>query len=190
MDNELKIVSYLGKHLFESFTLHQLSILLSMPYASFYRTIPKLESLVTLKEVGRAKTVTLNLENPLLKSYLAIAEDQEAKEYLKKVPIIQKIAAEMQSKEVVLLFGSYAKYEQTEKSDIDLLVINKKGSRSLSFSKYELLYKKKINPIFLAEVEFKMMLREAGENVGKQALKSHIVLNGPQGFWELVLDGL
>ncbi len=61
------------------------------------------------------------------------------------------------------------------------------GKKPISFSKYEIIFKKKINPIFITEAEFKKMLRDKDENVGKEALKNHIILNNPQKFWEMVL---
>ena len=84
-----------------------------------------------------------------------------------------------------MLFGSYAKGHPRDDSDIDLLVINKIGDRSINFSKYELLFKKKINPIFITKSEFVKMLKDSEENVGKQALKDHIILNNPESFWRL-----
>ena len=90
----------------------------------------------------------------------------------------------------MVLFGSYAKNTQVKTSDIDLLVINKDGKRSISFSKYELLFKKKINPIFITKQEFKLMLKDKEENVGRQALKNHITLNNSEKFWGVVLDSI
>ena len=60
----------------------------------------------------------------------------------------------------------------------------------MSFSKYELFYKKRINPIFVRKKEFKEMLKDKEENVGKQALKNHIILNNPEEFWKCILNGI
>ena len=189
MDNKLKIVNYLGKHIGQAFTMNQLSKAIKVPYATFYRTIQGMKDLVKMQAVGKAKTVTINTDNPAIKSYLAISSEEEKDEFLKKQPVLSKIAAELDTKDAVLLFGSYAKGTQREASDIDLLVINKKGEKSVSFTKYEILFKKKINPLFVTESEFKKMLNESEENVGKQALKEHIILNNPERFWEGVLNG-
>ena len=165
MDNNLRIINYLGKHIGKSFTMHELSKLISIP-------------------------ISLNIINPIVKSYLAISSDEERKEYTKEHLIIRKIAAELNTNDIVILFGSYAKGSETERSDIDVLVINKDGKKSLSFSRYEVLFKKKINPIFITSSEFKKMLQDKEENIGKQALKSHVILNNPERFWGLVLDGV
>ena len=153
MDNGLKIINYLGKNIKKSFTMHKLSKVLNIPYASFYRTIQRLTDILNIEIVGRAKTLRLNVHNPIVKAYLIISSDEDKKEFLPRHPILRKISSELNTKEVVVLFGSYAKGKESEKSDIDLLIINKEGKRSLSFSKYELLFKKKINPLFITQMK-------------------------------------
>ncbi len=190
MDNKLRILNYLGKHMGERFTMHKLSNLIGIPYASFYRTIQHMNDVLGVEVVGKSKVISLNTKNPLVKAHLAISSDEERKEFLRKQPIIYKIATELNTKDVVVLFGSYAKGKETEKSDIDFLIVNKDGTRSVSFSKYELLFKRKINPIFVTHKEFRKMLQDNEENVGKQALKNHVILNNPELFWMLALNGI
>ncbi|MEW5897369.1 MAG: nucleotidyltransferase domain-containing protein [Nanoarchaeota archaeon] len=190
MDNKHKIINYLGKHLSGYFTMHELSKLVNIPYASFYRTVQRMNDVLNVEVVGKSKTVNLKIKNPVVKAHLTVSSDEEKKEFIKKQPIIKKIFMELNTNDVVVLFGSYAKGNETEKSDIDLLIINQDGKKSLSFSKYEILFKKKINPIFVTAKEFKKMLQDEEENVGKQVLKSHIILNNPEYFWEVVLNGI
>ena len=196
MDNKLKIVNYLGKNVGQCFTMHGLSKLINIPYASFYRTVQNMGDILEVLVVGKSKTICLKTTNPVVKAHLTFSSDEKKKEFLQKQPIIKKIAAELSINDklsindIVVLFGSYAKGKETEKSDIDLLIINKDGKKSLSFSKYEVLFKKKINPIFVTVKEFKQMLQDKEENVGKQVLKTHIILNNPESFWRLVFNGI
>ncbi|MBU0930142.1 MAG: nucleotidyltransferase domain-containing protein [Nanoarchaeota archaeon] len=189
MDNKLKIINYLGKNLNQSFSMHELSKLIKIPYATFYRTIQEMKDLIRMQNIGKSKIISLNTENPAVKSYLIISSDEEKKDFLKKHSIINKIASELQTKDTVILFGSYAKENEKESSDIDMLIISKDGKKTISFSKYEILFKKKINPIFITKSEFRQMLKEKEENVGKQALKKHIILQNPENFWGCVLNG-
>jgi len=189
MDNKLRIINHLGKHPGRFFTMRELSKAVSVPYATFYRTLQGMAELVHINTVGKSKTVCLKMENPALKSYLVISSEEEKKEFLARQPVISKIAAELETDDVVVLFGSYAKGSERKDSDIDLMIINKNGERSLSFSRYELLFKKKISPIFVTKTEFRKMLKEKEENVGKQALENNIILNNPERFWESVLHG-
>ena len=190
MDNKLKIINYLGKNIENSFTMHELSVLLKIPYASFYRTIQAMNDVLITKTVGKSKTLTLNTKNTVIKAQLIVSSDEEKKEFLQKQPILKKVYDELNTKDIVLLFGSYAKKKETEKSDIDILIVNKDGNKSMSFSKYEIIFKKKINSIFIKKKEFKQMLKDKEENVGKQVLKYHIILNNPEEFWRIVLDGI
>jgi predicted nucleotidyltransferase len=189
MDNKLKILKFLGKNIGKEFTMLELSKETKISYATFYRTIHAMKDLVNMKVVGKSKILSLNTNNAITKSYLTISSDEEKNEFLKKHSIISKIYSEFETKDIIILFGSYAKGTQRENSDIDLLIINKKGDKSMSFSKYEIVFKKKINPIFVTNEEFKEMLEEKSENVGKQALKAHIILNNPESFWGNVLNG-
>ena len=188
MDNNLKIINYLGKNIGSQFTMNELSRTLSIPYATFHRTVQKIQELVVIQTIGHSKTISLNINKPSLKSYLSVASAEEKSMFLKNQPIIKQVCLEINNSNIVLLFGSYAKQKQREHSDIDLLIINKDGKRSISFSKQELLFSKKINPIFVTEKEFRLMLNEKEENVGKQAVNNHIILNNPELFWDLVLN--
>ena len=41
MDNNHKLLNFLGKNLHQTYTMHQLSLLLNIPYATFYRIVQK-----------------------------------------------------------------------------------------------------------------------------------------------------
>lgn len=190
MDNKLKIINHLAKNHSREFTMHELSSILKIPYATFHRTVAQIEDLLIIKSIGKSKVLSLNKSNGILKSYLAISSEEKKKEFLENSPIIRKISQETASDSIFLLFGSYAKGQQTKDSDIDLMIINKDGKKEASFSKYELLFRKRINPMFFTKNEFKAMLKDKEQNVAKQALENHIVLANPEMFWEAVLDGI
>jgi len=181
MDNKLSIINYLGKHSEESFTMHQLSSILKIPYASFHRHVKQLSFLLITKSIGKAKIISL-ANNPIIPSYLAVSSFEEKNDYLKHNKLISLLSKEIITDSIVLLFGSYANNNFSDKSDIDLLII---GEKIRPFSSFELLHKKKVNPVCIKQSEFKEMLRKPDENVGKQAKKNHIVLNNPSSFWGL-----
>lgn len=187
MDNKLEVINFLGKNIGKSFTMHQLSKLLDIPYATFYRTINKMNSMLVIVPVGKSKTVQLNVQNTLTKNYLIISSQEERDAFLKKQPILKKIVDELpEGNYTVLLFGSYTKGTQTQKSDIDFIVINKTGEKIPSFSRYETLFKLTINPLYFTPKEATLMLKDKEENVMKQALKNHIIMYNPELFWDLV----
>ena len=186
----MKIINYLGKHIQETFSMHSLSTTLMIPYATFHRVITRIGDLIEYRTIGHTKEIKINRRSQTAEAYLIISSEEEKKELLKKKPKIKIIHGDMKTKDIVLLFGSYAKGKEHKGSDIDLMIINKKGERSISFAKNELVLETEINPIFISEKEFIVMLKDDDENVGKQALKDHVVLNNPKRFWELVKNGI
>ena len=186
MNNVLKIILYLAKKN-EEFTLLELSKLINTPYTSLYRTIKDMNDIIEINVKGKSKLVKIKW-NEITKAYLIIASFEEKKEFIKKHQIIKRI--EEKSKDITLIFGSYAKGMERKNSDIDIIVINKKGEKNIQFSDLELIYDIKINPLFFSEKEFLLMLKDKEENVGKQALKNHILLLGFSDFWRLVKNGV
>jgi len=189
MDNKDKILLYLAKHPSNKATMRDISLKTKIPYATFYRTLQQMQNLIEREQLGHSTLLTLHKKR-ILPSYLSVASYEEMEDYLKKQPLISKITSELASDDIVLLFGSYASGNQRKGSDIDLLVINRSGKKTMSFSKYELLFNIKINPIFISFREIREMLKDKDENVGRQALQNHILLNNPYLFWELVLHGI
>ncbi|MFW6272238.1 MAG: nucleotidyltransferase domain-containing protein [bacterium] len=186
MDNKYKVVLFLAKKN-ESYTLHELSKQVKIPYTTLLRVVEELTDVTTIIVKGKAKLIQIKW-NDITTSMLVVASFEEKKEFLKKHPLIKKISEQVQ--DVALVFGSYAKGTQTKNSDIDLITINAKGEKSVSFSNLEILYDIKINPMFFTKKEFKLMLQDKEENVVKQALKNHVLINGFKEFWEDVKNAI
>ena len=70
MDNKHKIVNHLGKHPDKKYTMHELSNILHIPYASFYRAVQQMNDLLDIEVVGKSKIVNLKLSNPIIKAHL------------------------------------------------------------------------------------------------------------------------
>jgi len=186
MDNKQKIILYLAKK-GETFTLLDLSKSTNIPYASLHRTVAKMQDTTEIETKGKSKLIKIKW-NEITKAYLTIASYEEKQEFIKKYHIIKRI--EEKSKNITLIFGSYAKETQDKTSDVDVMIINKTGEKTVSFSDLVMLYDIKINPMFFTEKEFIDVLKDKEENVGKQAVKNHVLLSGYSDFWRLVENGI
>jgi len=186
MDNKQKIILYLAKK-GETFTLLDLSKSTNIPYASLHRTVAKMQDTTEIETKGKSKLIKIKW-NEITKAYLTIASYEEKQEFIKKYHIIKRI--EEKSKNITLIFGSYAKETQNKTSDVDVMIINKTGEKTVSFSDLVMLYDIKINPMFFTEKEFIDVLKDKEENVGKQAVKNHVLLSGYSDFWRLVENGI
>jgi predicted nucleotidyltransferase len=190
MDNKQKILLYLAKNNHKKHSILAVSKILDIPYTTTLRSIKQLSNLLNTETIGQTTVVSLNKENDLIIAHLAIASEEEKKEYLQTNNLIQLLSNDITTKDIVLLFGSYAKKTQTKKSDIDMLIINKHGEKTIHFHNQELLFDTSIHPMYFSEKEFVGMIKDKEENVGKQALQHNILLNNSLRFWELILRAL
>ncbi|MBW2994861.1 helix-turn-helix domain-containing protein, partial [Candidatus Woesearchaeota archaeon] len=95
MDNLLKLLWVLGKHIPDSLTVRQLAKDAKVPYATAYRTIEKNKKLFIIIQKGNAKLCHLNLEDPITKNYLILAERQQAEDFLKNNPKLNILKKEL-----------------------------------------------------------------------------------------------
>ncbi|MBU1199798.1 MAG: nucleotidyltransferase domain-containing protein [Nanoarchaeota archaeon] len=187
MDNLLKLIQTLGKNLNNQIPIRQLSKESKVPYTTTHRLINNNKEIFIIDQKGNIKLVSLNLRDNITKNYLILAERKETEQYLNKNPEFQVLKKEIPSGNYsLILFGSRAEGKQREKSDIDLCIINKDGKKNINFSKFELLFKLEINPIYLKHKEFKLMLKEEEQNLAKEIIKKHIILYGEEYFWNLI----
>lgn len=188
MNNKQKILLFIAKNIDKKHSVLEISKILKIPYTTTLRSVKELKDQLKTENIGQTTAVNLNKENELNIAHLAIASFEEKKEYIQSNNLIKLLSRELLVNDIVVLFGSYAKKTQTEKSDIDLIIINKKGEKTINFHNQELIFNKKINPMYFTEEEFIEMIRDKEENVGKQALKNNIILNNSLKFWELIIN--
>jgi len=187
MDNLLKLVQTLGKNINNEIPIRQLSKESKVPYTTAHRVVKNNKNLFNITQKGNIKLVSLNLKDNITKNYLILAERKETESFTKKQPQFKVMKDELPTGDFsLILFGSRAEGGGREKSDIDLSIINKDGKKNINFSKFELLFKVEINPIYLSNKEFKQMLKEEEQNLAKEIIKKHIILYGEEYFWNLI----
>ena len=180
------LYNHLAKHATSEFTMLYLSRLLDIPYSSLRRAVGKLGDKVVHERKGHANCVRIYTQHSDIIPYAAVASIEARDVFLKKYPLFKKVSKVCTKKDIMLLFGSYADGTQQPNSDIDLLIINKNGKRTIDFRSIEVLFDVSVHPLFISTLEMKKMLQDDHENVGKQALKKHILLTNPIAFWEIV----
>lgn len=187
MVNLLKVILILGKNLGDEMPARQLSKEAKVPYTTTLRLINKNKNLFRINQKGNIKLTSLNLDDNIIKNYLALAERQETDEFVKKEHIFRMMRDELPKGEYsLILFGSRANGTHREKSDVDICIINKKGEKNIRFSKYEILHNIEFNPMYFTDLEFKEMIKDKEHNVGKEIARKHIILYGEEYFWNLI----
>jgi len=156
--NKLKVLRLFLENQNSYFHLREIARLTYISPGGMFKILKKLED---EKLVIREKTKVMdnfiaNVEN---KEYIAIKKAFNIYSIMGSGLI--EFLVEAYSPKAIVLFGSYAKGEDTEKSDIDIAIITNKEKR-LDISKYEEVLKRRINPL---EIDIKKIKKEMKNNL-------------------------
>lgn len=203
-DYKDKVLAYLSRALGRKITINSIKEDLGLSYGSLHLTIHKLwkDKIISIEEVGNYKLLSLNLKNMLAiaeLSRISVKISQEITNQSKKLKKMNELIENLRKyKEIlsIVLFGSQARLEAGEKSDIDLLVIvgkwkdlKKKALASRikadikSFGTREFLDIQE----FIVDYDMyrRMLQSDEALNVGKEALRDGIVLDGFENYWKM-----
>jgi predicted nucleotidyltransferase len=155
--------------------------LLDTSHMTLLPHLKRLEELKILQteKVGKNKHYTLNKDNVLTKYYLIATEELVTIDYLEKTFLIKKLAEHLTSIDFsnpLILFGSYAKGDATEESDIDLFSIGRLNEKQTNhIQKFEATFGKKINIKTASAENFNAGLR-AGDILIREVVANHVVM--------------
>lgn len=91
-----------------------------------------------------------------------------------------------------IITGSYANNKQTEKSDIDIVILCKDNPKKI-YAELKNLGDSNIPPIHLyvfEESEFMQMLTDKRPNYGKEIAKNNLILYGAGAYYRIVLEAI
>jgi predicted nucleotidyltransferase len=136
-------------------------------------------NVVSSAQKGRNKEYSLNLNNYLTKYYMILAETFASITYLSKNFEVKKLFSEIGDKigDSVMLFGSFAKGEMTQKSDIDLLVIGDKKPDLDAVREAGRLIGREIGVKSTTEEKFLEGLMN-GDPLIREVVANHVTLKG------------
>ena len=136
---------------------------------------------------GRNKEYQLNLSNPVTIYYIILAEAFASIIYLEKYFLVKKLTSEIANKieGTIILFGSFARGEATEESDIDLFVISEKKADAEAVSEVGRLMGREINMKSTGKKQFLNGLME-NDPLIKEVVSSHIVIKGVDQLVEIM----
>ena len=157
------------------------------------------KGIISKKTVGNAHLCSLNLKHDETIAIIFDYETHKKSSFYKEHKVLKAYfldffkEAKRHNIHSFVIFGSYASGKETKKSDLDILIIleNKKQSDMMHklINNAFKLSDAEINPIVIGRKDFiEMLANKVKLNIGKEALKSHIILYGIERFWELVLE--
>ena len=188
------------------YTINEISRLLSKPYGTTYNYVQSLikENVLKSDIKGKATLCALNFKSQKAIELLSLLSVSDKETFAKKQTLLSDALDElgMAVKEKsshnifsFILFGSIAKGTAREKSDIDLFFITPSKDKYDEIIENEcnalrMRYGRDVNPIIAEPKMYINMLREEGENAGKQILRDKIIFLGANKFWELTMEGM
>ena len=185
---QLSILSVFKKDIFGSLTFKQIKHQGKQKSNNIVQIALKefgKQNLSEKKVTGNVQSFSLNLNNNLTLSYLNLINESE----ISKSKVPKKILENIQNRLfkfteffILIVFGSYAKNEATQKSDLDVAVIaESKQTRKNILPFLETIKRRETMQIdyhIFTRSEFLEMLNADSENVGKQIFKNNIVYYG------------
>lgn len=149
---------------------------LNISHTTILRKIEELviENVLDYKKEGKNKIFFLK-KTLKARNYVYMAENYKTNEVLKKYPqlsILMKDVSDNTRSSLVVLFGSYAKFNAKEDSDIDLYVETKDSKVKEKLSQIS-------NRISLKTGDFNL-----NNNLIKEIIKNHAIIKGVEAFYE------
>ncbi len=185
---QLKILSVFLKDVFASLTFKQIKKQSKQKSNNIVQIALKefqKQSLVQAAKIGNVITYQLDLDRNLTLSYLNILNqlDLTKRKFPKEVlQELQKRIAKYTDFFILIIFGSYAKGNATEKSDLDVAVIVESEQTKNEITPFlETIKRREMKTIdyhVFTRSDFLEMLNADIENVGKQIYKNSLIYYG------------
>ena len=181
-----KILKYLIENKGKPKTILDISKSLNVDYKNTFQAVKSLSNFIYKEKFGNTNMVEIN---PRPSQEIFAIEQKRTKEFLDKnkaLKLIQNDAKDLNYPFfIVLIFGSYAKKENTKNSDIDICIISDNKSKTEELiSKLRLLPEKlEIHDFNIKE--FESMLDTKRENLAKEIIKYNIILYGIENYYNL-----
>jgi len=188
------VLKFLLGNIGEKNTIRSIAQKLGKSYTLTYNNIALLEkmSMISKETLGNLKIIEINKR--ISSDILIEIELKRKNDFLKKnqwCSLLIKDVIDNSSNPffILLIFGSYAKNKQNEKSDIDLLAIVKDKSEIKAMQESILReYTKIKKSLVIVDIQdFKDMISNPEKfNVGNEARKNHILLYGSEHYYNLI----
>lgn len=190
MKTENKILKYLIETKNE-LTIRELANQIGADYKIIHTAIKRLINKNLLKSRKIGKSIQIGFNNKLGKKTLEV-EFERREEILKNKNLrlmLDSIKKDISTSNfILLLFGSYAKKNETKNSDIDLIFIVSDEKIETKILDSISILPLKIHPLVFTEKQFVDMKNSHKLNVVKEAIRNNIILHGIEQYYELLND--
>ena len=191
IDYDMEVLKEFLPDFKRSFHLRLLAEIIGTTHRTVSKSLEKLEKsgIVYHETKGRNKVYYLNLKNSLTKIYLIKAEIYKTLRIFSNNFLIQKIYCEIAvnlKQKPLVLFGSFARKEEKQESDLDLLIIGKEDKViKKQLKEFGNRHGRKVQIYFIKREEFKRGLK-AGDNMILEVVRDHVIMNNHTFFVDIL----
>ncbi|MDP2924758.1 MAG: nucleotidyltransferase domain-containing protein [Nanoarchaeota archaeon] len=191
--NQIEILNLFRKNIFLKLSILDLKKRLkNNSYQRIYEAVKELEknNILNSEKIGNSNLITFNLSR---ESILELSYIEEKDSFSKKIPNIEKILDFHEFfDDIILITGSYSTGTQTNKSDMDLVIISKEEviKKQKLIENITMLFIPKVHPIVISYMDFSNMLTDNKENYGKEIFKNHLLFRNSKRYYELIKEAI
>ena len=177
----LKILSLFRSNYKTAFYLRQIARQIQVDAKAVSLQLNRLEEANIIISIpkGKNKEYSLKLGNYLSLYYLVLAEAYTTIDYLDRNFDVKKLVSETADNlgKTAILFGSFAKGNMTQESDIDIIIIDDKKPDLSAFKEVGSLLSREISIKFMSEQQFSNGLIRKDPLI-LEVVANHIILKG------------
>ncbi len=191
METKIRIIDMLDKNK-KGVHIRELARLVKTSYNNTVRNIRILEKENTIKKEKDANLIKIKLKNnPLTIAYLKQAHTENFLKLPKKVSgSISEFLNELEEKPLIaLIFGSFAKGNYTDNSDIDILLVFQKirGQENIENTarRISMRTNTKLSPIYVDYESFEKNFSNKDHDFSNEIRQNVIILEGTEHYYRL-----
>lgn len=178
-----RILSLLIHNKDKEYTIREISIKLKTDYKNTYDAVQRIQDSINIRKIGNSSLINFK---PILTNLTYIVEKRRKEEIKKSIKTIIKDIENIENPFfIAILFGSYAKKNQTKHSDIDICIIHD-NNEELKKIKSNLSIHPKIEIHDFNYKEFISLLKNKEFNVGHEIVKDGIILKNIENYYGLI----
>jgi predicted nucleotidyltransferase len=189
---DFEVLGFLVGRIGEEYSIKELAEKLKRPYVKVHSSIKRLSGKKIIKEAVKGKSHYCSFDYKENLGIACFVSSQKAREFLEKNKqikiIIEEIDSHMKYPDYSLaLFGSYAKGNAGNHSDIDLAILSSSEGKEEAervINSIRRIYPQKIHSLEFTYKDFIEMLKAKEGNVGKEIIKNSIIFKGYEQFYQ------
>lgn len=189
---DYEVLSLLIENINKEYSIKELADKLKRPYVKIHSSIKRLVRQGIISELVKGKSHYCSVNYKKNIDVVCFIDSQKAKEFLRKNKKINIVISEIINSikfpnYSLVLFGSYAKGNADKHSDVDIAIITSDENKEeieRVINAIKRLSSLEIHSVGFTYKNFIEMLKSNEMNVGKEIVKSHIIIKGCEQFYD------